>query len=844
MRFSTLLLTLSTTLLASAQITIDQGDMPHAGDELLRTTAANNPFLNYNATGPAHVWDFGGLVAGAQNEQEFFSVNSTNVIYALAYADVFFNSNRANHATDGVDIPFSDLLQIEDPYTFFYRSGSTYKKVGYGADLAGIPIPITLSQHDVIYELPLNYGNTSTSASSYQISVPNLAHYGYQQTRTNTVDGWGVITTPAGSFDVLRVKTTIAGRDTINVDTLSLGFAIERPLLTEYKWLAHGYRVPILQITTNRILGLEVITEVTYYDEPRTLAITPPFGPQLCPGATLQVPYTATGTFNQAGFLVQANVFRAQLSDANGSFGSPTVIGSVTSTTSGTINATIPSNLPMGNGYRIRVVATNPAITGTDNGVDLTIGSAPMALVEAIGPATVCAGNTVMLQANDVTGHTYQWTVDGEELTGATNAFLDVSASGNYAVDVTNSCGTTTSAQVTVTINALPQHAVPASAATCAGTAVNVAAENLSGQADLTYVWTLNGEVLDGVNAATVDVTEAGDLQLLITNDQTGCSYSTSVIQVSVEALPTADLTAAGDVMFCAGGSVLLSTPAVADATYSWYLDGEPINGAENEAFNADASGTYTVSITSATGCTSLPSAGIAVQVEALPMQPEIAATGATTVCAGGSVELNVTDQPGTMIQWYLDGEPIAGAETGTLQATASGAYSVVLMNDAGCTAASSELAVNVLDAPEVPVIMQTGDVLFVTEPGTYQWYLEGVAIDGATEAELAVNENGNYTVLVTDANGCSVLSEPRFYLTTGLAAADRTIGLFPNPASTHTTLVSNTPLGNISLHDGTGRLVSTERATGTQHIISVEGMPPGVYTIRTEAMTVRLVVE
>ena len=208
MRFSTLLLTLSTTLLASAQITIDQGDMPHAGDELLRTTAANNPFLNYNATGPAHVWDFGGLVAGAQNEQEFFSVNSTNVIYALAYADVFFNSNRANHATDGVDIPFSDLLQIEDPYTFFYRSGSTYKKVGYGADLAGIPIPITLSQHDVIYELPLNYGNTSTSASSYQISVPNLAHYGYQQTRTNTVDGWGVITTPAGSFDVLRVKTT------------------------------------------------------------------------------------------------------------------------------------------------------------------------------------------------------------------------------------------------------------------------------------------------------------------------------------------------------------------------------------------------------------------------------------------------------------------------------------------------------------------------------------------------------------------------------------------------------------------------------------------------------------
>lgn len=93
-------------------------------------------------------------------------------------------------------------------------------------------------------------------------------------------------------------------------------------------------------------------------------AITPA---QLCAGASLNVPYTATGTFG-AG-----NTFTAQLSNASGSFAAPTTIGSLTSTVSGTISTTIPAGTVYGAGYRIRVVSSNPAVDGSDNGTDLTI---------------------------------------------------------------------------------------------------------------------------------------------------------------------------------------------------------------------------------------------------------------------------------------------------------------------------------------------------------------------------------------------------------------------------------------------------------------------------------------
>jgi hypothetical protein len=162
-----------------------------------------------------------------------------------------------------------------------------------------------------------------------------------------------------------------------------------------------------------------------------TVSCTPPAnsiatgtvsGSPFCAGAAVSVPFTATGTFNPG------NVFTAQLSNASGSFASPTNIGTLTSTSSGTISATIPGATPTGSGYRIRVVSNNPATTGTDNGSNLTINatatpSVSIGITSGTNPA--CGGSSVTFTATPTNGGaspTYQWTRNGANIGGATSS--------------------------------------------------------------------------------------------------------------------------------------------------------------------------------------------------------------------------------------------------------------------------------------------------------------------------------------------------------------------------------------------------------------------------------------
>ena len=96
-----------------------------------------------------------------------------------------------------------------------------------------------------------------------------------------------------------------------------------------------------------------------------------------CAGSAVAVPFTATGTY------AAGNAFTAQLSSATGDFTTPTVIGTLSATASGTISAVLPASTPAGSGYRIRVVSSSPALTGTDNGSNLTVNTAPTVTVPA-----------------------------------------------------------------------------------------------------------------------------------------------------------------------------------------------------------------------------------------------------------------------------------------------------------------------------------------------------------------------------------------------------------------------------------------------------------------------------
>jgi len=97
----------------------------------------------------------------------------------------------------------------------------------------------------------------------------------------------------------------------------------------------------------------------------------------ICPGGTLTIPFTSFGLA-----LSNTNTFTAQISDANGDFTNATNIGSIVSTGSGSVSATLPTNLAMGStGYRVRIASSDLLPTGlpyyayADVNYVLTIGS-------------------------------------------------------------------------------------------------------------------------------------------------------------------------------------------------------------------------------------------------------------------------------------------------------------------------------------------------------------------------------------------------------------------------------------------------------------------------------------
>lgn len=904
-----------------AQITIGQAEMPDVGDQVARVQAAPNPLLNFGATGPAYTWNFGNLSAIGNDNTAYQSVASTNFVYAIAYANLPFNPNRANQAKPGVDIPFSNLLPINNPYTFRYKSSSVYKTVGFGAEVGGIPLPIIFSEHDVIYELPLQYGGISSSHSAYAIDIPTVGSYSFQQDRTNQVDGWGAITTPAGTFDVLRVKTTLNATDDL------MGVVINRPVAREYKWLAQGLRTPVLQINTTTLFGAEVVSGVWYYDVPRSIEVVQPLANVLCPGSGLNVHYEVTGAFNAGGIIIPANQFRAQLSDAGGSFANPVVIGSVQSTGGGVIAATIPANTPEGTGYRIRVVSTSPSFTGSANTFDITIGGAPDAGISASGPAQICTGDTVILTA--VGGPGYQWQLDGGDIVGATGDTFAASAAGSYTVSVSNACGTALSNAIEVVVNDPPVFTLdlddlvscadaPATLAATSGTgqqgltfqwflneapiagATGTSVEaNLSGQytmeaanpatgcsfltdgvmvtvesvdapvlaasdtttfcaggsvelvvdevAGLGYHWTMDGEEIAGANGTSLIVTNTGSYGVFATSTN-GCVSVAATISVTVLGLPDAPtVTAEGPVTFCEGGEVWIGTAETAEV-FQWLLDGQVITGADSSSLAADAAGSYTLLVTDANGCTSLPSAPVVVTVGAYPPVSAVSADGETSFCDGGEVVLSADAVDGASYQWWVDGVAIDGATGMTYTATTGGNYSVVLANAPGCETPGDTLAVTVHPTPAQPVISQHGDSLLASGSGTFQWFLGGEPIPGATSYWWAPVEDGNYTVQVTDGNGCTSTSEAWLHLTTGIGTPSAAgLRAWPNPGQG--TFMVELPVGGthaFDVVDITGQTVLAGTLSSARATLDLGTASDGIYFLRfpgTDLPVIRLVV-
>lgn len=327
---------------------------------------------------------------------------------------------------------------------------------------------------------------TTTSVSnngSYTWNIPAM------------VQNW--VTTPGINHGVLLKSTTEAGSIYQHV------FASrEYPTVTDRPKLVVTY-------TTTPTIATGAISPITY-----------------CSGASVNVPFTITGTFTGG------NVFTAQLSNASGSFASPVSIGTLTGTTSGTISATIPIATASGTGYRIRVVSSNPVVTGFINGTNITINAIPT--ITGTTSAARCGSGTLNLgaSASDGTINWYAAATGGSSLgTGVSFTTPSISTTTTYYVDANiNGCISATRSAVIATIN-LPTPSTPGII-----TGTTTQCPSLKGQTysisavpnATTYTWTVPAGWIINSGAGTTSITVTTGTSGGSINVTTGNSCGTS----------------------------------------------------------------------------------------------------------------------------------------------------------------------------------------------------------------------------------------------------------------------------------------------------------------------------
>jgi hypothetical protein len=171
-----------------------------------------------------------------------------------------------------------------------------------------------------------------------------------------------------------------------------------------------------------------------------------------------------------------------------------------------------------------------------------------------------------------------------------------------------------------------------------------------------------------------------------------------------------------------------------------------------------------------------------------VPSVSQALTQGTPTACQGTAVVLTASTTAN--IQWYKDGQPIANANQSTLTVTESGNYTAQAQNCI-CTADATPIAVQVIPVPTQPVVLQNADTLFASAADNYQWYLNGVAIQGATGQYIVPTQNGDYSVKVFNSCG-EATSTPVNFSVTSLAAnkiAGVKLSAAPNPFAEQTVI-------------------------------------------------------
>lgn len=229
-------------------------------------------------------------------------------------------------------------------------------------------------------------------------------------------------------------------------------------------------------------------------------------------------------------------------------------------------------------------------------------------------------------------------------------------------------------------------------------------------------------------------------------------------------------------------------------------------------------------------------------QVDSLPPLPVLPPIPA--VCAGDSAVITPL-AGGASYRFYstntggspmLNGDGVNSFTTPALSSTTT--YYVSSLSAAGCESNSrTALTVTVIPLPAVQIVQQGNTLVGNLNVGSFQWYLDSVAISGANASTFIPLQSGIYTLRVTNAQGCMGASNAINVVMTSLddqQKAQINWATYPVPFNNELTIEAEHSF-SYTLLDLRGSVLLSGKTDHPEIAISTSHLASGVYMLRLE---------
>jgi hypothetical protein len=375
--------------------------------------------------------------------------------------------------------------------------------------------------------------------------------------------------------------------------------------------------------------------------------------------------------------------------------------------------------------------------------------------IDCFGDST---GTATATATNGMEPYAYLWN------TGDTTASVDGLTAGEYSVTVTDTKGCEAADTIILTQpDTFMVVVMDLVDIDCFGDSTgSVTVMAMGGTGPYTFSWT-DGE--DGTTSGNQNIRDelTADIYKVVVTDALGCM---AMVEIQISQADSIGLSLESTNLDCAGDNTgtisAFVTGGTKPFTFAWS------NEADTNELSDLAAGTYVLTLTDANGCTLIDSV-----ILTEPDTLNIAITNLRGACEDiDNGELVVTATGGVLPYTYSWSNE---AETDTIKKLAPGEYSVTVIDANGCIATlktlveeypALECIINIVQNESSPGAADgeaSVDVTGGTAPFKYLWS------NGDTTQEATGLSAGDYSVTVTDANGCTTTCQINLLILSGL---------------------------------------------------------------------------